>query len=382
MTPLTPHRALAAAVAAAGAAVVLANRVDPDESRALGACLLALGALGVALPDPPGDGARPAARAARAVHRALELAAVLLLVLAGGEWTVRRENGIAQRAYEGRLMRFVDDPVLRYEMQPDVSCGEGATNALGMFDPPRELAKPENTLRVACLGDSVGGDCSLPRDNACAALERILTEARGGRPTEVLNFSVPGYSTLQEARALEQKALPFAPDAVVVLYVINDPYPDLAISHFIPGHFKFQHLLWSGARLAAWRLVSPSIDPFGGLFQELHDSPRSWDGVVVAGLDRIRAAAAGAPVAVAVFPMFIDPLPPGYPAIYAKVAREAERHGFLGVDLSEAAYRGEPLDALLKPSRDIIHPNARAHRLAAEAIARALLARHPELAAR
>ena len=158
---------------------------------------------------------------------------------------------IRDRAYADRLMRFVDDPVLRYEMQPATSCGEGTTNALGMLDGPREPTKPPGTLRVACLGDSVGGDCSLPRDNACAALERVLRDVRGGRPTEVLNFSVPGYNTLQEARALELKASAFAPDVVVVLYVVNDAYPDLAISHYLPGKLKFQHLIYSGLRVAS-----------------------------------------------------------------------------------------------------------------------------------
>ena len=66
-------------------------------------------------------------------------------------------NGIAQRAYAERMMHFVDDPVLRYEMKPGVVCGEGVTNELGMIDSPRAVQKPPDTLRVACLGDSVGG---------------------------------------------------------------------------------------------------------------------------------------------------------------------------------------------------------------------------------
>jgi GDSL-like Lipase/Acylhydrolase family len=278
------------------------------------------------------------------------------------------------------MMHFVDDPVLRYEMKPGVVCGEGVTNELGMIDSPRAVQKPPDTLRVACLGDSVGGDCSLLHENVCASLEHILTSARGGRPVEALNFSVPGYNTMQEARALEAKALRFTPDAVVVLYVINDPEPDLAISHYLPGHFKFEHLLWSGARLAAWRLAGPSLEPFGPWLRALYEDPRAWDDVVVAGFDRIRSAVEPQhlPVVVAVFPLFAPPSLAEHRAIYAKVVDEAERHGFAGVDLSATAFRDQSIDALLKPSRDMIHPNALAHRLAAEAIARELLERHPE----
>ena len=365
----SPARVLALALALVGAAVIYKNEGDPDESRVLGGLLVVGGVAAILFRETPGR------------RRAVELTAVLVLVLAGGELMVRRENRLAQQAYADRLIRFVDDPLLRYHWKPDASCGEGTINDLGMLDGPRELQKPPGTLRVACLGDSVGGDCTLPRDNACAALEQILREERGGRPTEVLNFSVPGYNTLQEARALEVRAMPFSPDAAVVLYVVNDPYPDLAISHHLPGHFKFQHLLWSGARFAAARISGGRLDPFGGLLTDFYENPRAWDGVVVAGFDRIRAVAEprAMPVVVAVFPLFLpDPLPE-HRAIYPKVTREAERHGFITLDLSEVAYKSEPLTALLKPSRDMIHPNAHAHRLAALAVARALLDRHPEL---
>lgn len=372
MSPPSPARALALALAATGAALLWVNRVEPDESRILGGLVLVLAFAALLARETPRR------------TRVLEAVAVLLLVLAGGECTVRRENARAARAYADRLMRVVEDPLLRYEMKPDTSCGEGTTNALGMLDLPREPAKPAGTLRVACLGDSVGGDCSLPRDNACAALERVLREARGGRATEVLNFSVPGYNTMQEARALEQKAAAFAPDVVVVLYVVNDPYPDLAISHFLPGKLKFQHLIYSGLRVAAWRIFGSWIDPLGGQLTRFYETPRAWEGVVVAGFERIRAfaAARALPVVVAVFPLFIEQPLPEHLAIYPKVVGEAERHGFIGVNLAEAAYANEPLAAFLKASRDIIHPNAHAHALAAEAIARALLAAHPELVTR
>jgi hypothetical protein len=178
------------------------------------------------------------------------------------------------------------------------------------------------------------------------------------------------------------KALPFEPDAVVVLYVMNDPFPDLAISHFLPGNLKFEHLLFTGARVAVARLAGSVVDPFAGMIEGLYGRPEAWDAVVVAGFDRIRAVADAKrlPVAVAVFPVFVSPLPPAYDGAYAKVTREAERHGFVGVNLSEAAFRGVPLASLLKRSRDMIHPNAYAHHLAAEAIARAMLERYPELA--
>ncbi len=347
-------------LAAAGAALVVVNGSTPDESRWLGAALVALGAWGVVVPR---------GRAKLAV----EAAAALCLVLLGGEWAVRRENAAAQARFEGRLIQFVDDPELRYHWKPDAECGVGTINDLGMLDVPRSLAKPPGALRVACLGDSVGGDCELPRENACAALEGVLSRELS-RPVEVLNFSVPGYNTLQEARALELRALPFEPDAAVVLYVINDPYPELAISHHLPGTLKFEHLLASGLKLAAAKLSGDRLDPLGGLLATLYDDPRAWDGVVVRGFERLSAVSQTreVPVVVAVFPLFLPPRPE-HAAVYARVEREASAHGLVAIDLQEEAYAGVPLADLLKPSRDMIHPNAHAHALAAEAIAARLV---------
>lgn len=372
MTPPSPARALALALVAAGAALLWINRVEPDESRLLGAAVLLVALVALVT------------RETTRRNRMLEAVAVFLLVLVGGECSVRRENAVAARAYADRVMRFVPDPELRYEAQPNSACGAGKTNSLGMLDVPRELLDKTGALRIACLGDSVGGDCSLPHDNTCAALERTLRDARGGRPTEVLNFSVPGYNTMQEARALELKAAAFDPDVVVLLYVVNDPYPDLAISHFLPGKLKFQHLLYNGLRIAAWRLFDPAIDPFGGQLTRLHETPRAWDDVVLAGFDRIRsfAAARQLPVVVAVFPLFLEHPLPEYLALYPKVVHAAQERGFIGLDLAATAYRDQPYASLVKPSRDLIHPNAHAHALAARAIADALLAAHPELTTR
>jgi lysophospholipase L1-like esterase len=353
---ITPTRALSAALLSAGSWLCAVNLEMPDESRWLGAALVLLGALGLVLP----------ARAS--LGRALEVAAVLALFDAGGEWMVHRETAIAAGAYGERLIHFVDDRDLRYEMKPFVRSDVGVTNEHGMLDVPRSLAKPPGVFRVACLGDSVGGDFSLPTDNACAQLERLLDER--GVKSEVLNFSVPGYNTLQEARALELKARRFSPDAVVVLYVMNDPFPDLAISHHRPGHLPLEHALFGGLCVLLGRVLHTNLSPIASMIAPLYEEPRAWQDVVVAGFRRI--AAAGLPTVVAVFPLFVED-GARFSRYYRQVVDEAGRHGLVGLDLSQAAFAGPPLSSLLKPSRDPIHPNAHAHAMAARAIADALL---------
>ena len=187
---------------------------------------------------------------------------------------------------------------------------------------------------------------------------------------------MPGYNTLQEARALETKAARFSPDAVVVLYVINDPYPDLAISHHITGHLKFEHLLYGGIRRLLERLGWG--DRVKAELGQLYDDPRAWN-VVVSGFDRLQtfSAAHRVPVVVAIFPMFLERNSPSLAPIYRRVAAEAVRHGFTAIDLSQTAYKDVPVSTLLKPSGDSIHPNAHAHELAASSHCRCVVAMKP-----
>jgi hypothetical protein len=364
----SPYRLGACLLAAIGALLVWMNRELPDESLYVGAVLALSGVALASVRETPGR------------RGAVEALLVLVLLFAGAECGLRWENARRQERYTSGRMRFVADPLLRYVLEPNFTdYSGGKTNSLGMFDVERAIERRPGTLRIACLGDSVGGDFELPRENACAALERRLFTARAGAPVEVLNFSVPGYNTIQEARALEVRALPFDPDAVVLLYVVNDPYPHLAIAHHIPGHLKFEHTLYTAARLAARQLRLGS-DPMIAALHGLHEDPSSWDGVVVAGFDRIERVAESRrmPVVVAVFPVFVEGFAPALEPVYGRVVREAERHGFVGVDLRRAAFAHATLDDLLKPSRDSIHPNAHAHALAAHASADALLRARPE----
>jgi hypothetical protein len=93
-----------------------------------------------------------------------------------------------------------------------------STNAWGMRDRDRLLAKPAGTKRIAVLGPSyvmgtgVGDDETFTK-----VLEGLLNEGRSDPSGfEVLNFGVAGYSFLQELAILEDRVLDFAPDVVVL----------------------------------------------------------------------------------------------------------------------------------------------------------------------
>ena len=88
----------------------------------------------------------------------------------------------------------------------------------GRRGPEREYAKPAGVVRVLLLGDSTGWGWGVNDDEAFAR----LVEARLGPGVELINLSVPGYSTDQELLALEQEGARYAPDLVLLALVHND----------------------------------------------------------------------------------------------------------------------------------------------------------------
>lgn len=98
-----------------------------------------------------------------------------------------------------------------------------AINSQGRRDREVSLKKPAGTYRIAILGDSVAfGERVEAKDDFATQVEWTLN-ARSSYPRyEVLNFSVPGYGTWQELSMLQEKALAYEPDLVILAFVMND----------------------------------------------------------------------------------------------------------------------------------------------------------------
>jgi hypothetical protein len=96
-------------------------------------------------------------------------------------------------------------------------------NSLGYHDQEWRLAKPSDTWRVFFLGDSFTESPRVELDDTFVKLiERSLNEsALGGRRHEFFSVARAGWNTVQEYNALVD-LLPYEPDAVVIVYFIND----------------------------------------------------------------------------------------------------------------------------------------------------------------
>jgi lysophospholipase L1-like esterase len=320
-----------------------------------------------------------------------------LALAAGGLLSALVVGEVAVRLYEGDPLLplvpaepYVDNAVLyrrsrtrRYELRPGVDAVVGRQpvririNAAGFRDDvDYPEAKPGGTFRVVVLGDSFtfAGKVALA-DTMAKVLESRLGTGSSMR-FEVLNLAVPGYNTDQEATTLEDVGLRYAPDVVIVSFVLNDALPagqlvpkapriPEPLRRILKRSYLVQFLYDREKRLrSVWKKGT-----FKGA-SEVSDLRADTPGFhrVEAALTRIRDVTTGrAKLLVVIWPMLerLDAYPFG--PEHALVAATCERLGIPALDLLPV-FRGRDEKALWVAASDH-HPNADAQALAAESVA-------------
>jgi lysophospholipase L1-like esterase len=96
------------------------------------------------------------------------------------------------------------------------------TNSLGQRDEERQFDKDPGTYRIAVFGDSLTEAVQVDlQDTFCQLLEERMSTK--GRPVEVLNFGVSGYSPVQELLSFKRNGPIYDPDLVILaLFLDND----------------------------------------------------------------------------------------------------------------------------------------------------------------
>jgi lysophospholipase L1-like esterase len=280
----------------------------------------------------------------------------------------------AIRARSESIWERSDDVELAYvHRSSHQGVGHAATEASGLLHPhdiPPE--KPSGTVRIAVVGDSVGAGIDLPYEQRFpTVLESTLQVL--GRNAQVLNFSVNGYGTTQEARVVETRVAAFDVDAVVLQYCMNDPVVTYTpMAWFVDPDPPASHT-WSAVRQglrAALGLPSELAyvpkDVFESIaFWQQHYDPasESW-ATVRRGFARIAdwSREQDVPVLVAIVPLFTPQDTAGVTSrgFREQVAREAESAGLEWVDL-QAAIATQPGPAMQMTPGDPYHPSAAGH---------------------
>lgn len=283
------------------------------------------------------------------------------------------------------------DDFVRGELRPNVSVMFNdqilTTNALGMRDRERTLAKPPGVLRIALLGPShVMGSGVADDDTFTRLLEQRLNgpdAAAAGRKVEVLNFGVAAYALTQQLGILEERVLKFQPDVVVftdshrmVTPIIQHLLHTIVSQQQAPFVGLSQVLRNTGApalgdkgapvpfdfvRALAERIGVKTRMPWAEADQRLRHSA---DQVVRATLEQM-AQSVRRQGAVPVFLALNVVSPP--PEDDVPVLRDAAASGMLVFDLFDL-WRGRNVDPLRIAAWDN-HPNAAGNRLIAERLA-------------
>jgi hypothetical protein len=256
-------------------------------------------------------------------------------------------------------------------------------NSRGYRDLERRLEKAPGVRRLVSLGDSFAWGVGVELEDAYPQrLERGLNRLRG-ETWEVVNLAKPGMNTVDHLALLEKEGLGYAPDAVLVGYVLNDSEDAGSAEVRRAAEWSAPRypptLLWDrsalyrfvGTRLWATAQNRRRVQGFRAMYED--DAP-GWR----AGRQGLRGIGAlcrerGIPWLVAIFPLLANPLDEGYPfaEVHRRVEQAAAEAGAKAVDLFPA-YRGLRWELLVVDGFGDEHPNEIAHRIAARALLRAL----------
>jgi lysophospholipase L1-like esterase len=160
------------------------------------------------------------------------------------------------------------------------------TNAHGFRGPELDLAQDAGSRRILCLGDSCTfGSGAGDAGTYPAQLEAELEGLRAGLEVEVINTGVPGFTSYQGRRLLEEYGWELEPDVVIIAFGFNDssaaragskrPFPDeLGLSDREFGDLLAPPSAWGIVRLAERLRGAGRPDP-------APDDPRSKQRVSV-----------------------------------------------------------------------------------------------------
>jgi hypothetical protein len=91
-------------------------------------------------------------------------------------------------------------------------------NSAGMADREYPLIKPDGTIRVALLGDSVTASLYTPNAEKFKSIwERSLAQSLG-HPVEIMNFAIDGTGTWEQLQMFHLRARKYQPDFVVLAF--------------------------------------------------------------------------------------------------------------------------------------------------------------------
>jgi lysophospholipase L1-like esterase len=160
----------------------------------------------------------------------------LLVALAGVELALRvlpiKAFALDSIRYDVDHTRYVPHPYEAYVPRPNWDEVDATTgqrwhhNSLGFRGPEFTREKPAGTLRIFCLGGSstYGHTESDDEHTWPEQLQKLLTEARPGKPIQVINAGVSGRNSYEMTVDIAVRLTDLQPDLYIYYESINDVF--------------------------------------------------------------------------------------------------------------------------------------------------------------
>jgi hypothetical protein len=285
------------------------------------------------------------------------------------DWVSIRDTSVVRLTNDNLILELVPSTTI------DFNGTRLSTNRWGMRDQDYEQIPPPNTYRIALTGPSfVMGLGVSDGEDFESLLEERLNRENTGSPYaryEILNFAVPGYSALQELVSLEQKGLPFQPNA---LFVMAHQREEQAAVLYLADRMSVGADLPYADLIALAQQAGVEAGMTKGEAERLL-KPFATEILTLTYRHIIEVSQAHGILPVWIFmPTLEDPL---QDAEVVHLVGVAEAAGFTVVNLADA-YDNQDPESLVVAYWDK-HPNAKGHRLIAESLYQALKDQEAEI---
>jgi len=227
------------------------------------------------------------------------------------------------------------------------------------------------------------------------ALLKDRIEKKLGRPLEVMNFGVPGYSSWQGRQLSERVLKEYRPDLVIILYGWNDHWLAKGFSDKdqIVSLGKAPALLSLLRRLRLYQFLNHELawlrEKIAPPARVLRVSPEDYSKNLEAMIKMSQAAGARPILATAASAIKLGQVPefmtylefiraPGDLSKlhdeYNRIVREVAKKNAVPLADLDAVFQEKDLPSLFAhPDQDVIHPNQKGYQLLAEALAQTLI---------
>lgn len=271
-------------------------------------------------------------------------------------------------------------------------------NYLGFRDGIHPYEADVGVFRIAFVGDSfMQGEGVEPWDTFPAKFHKRLQAAAAGLDMEIMNFGTSGSDTYDEAALLLYEIPAYHPDFIVWGYTLNDivtpqnrgnnsaaydgvrlnvpRFEEMVLRHDLGGVRKY----WRMYDIIVTRHENAALTRATlGYYQDAYSREHNTPGLSRMRKDFDRVAEfyrrRGVPIVFFIYPLFVD-LDENYPfePAHRTVAASARAAGMDVVD-TLPRYLGQDASALwVSPQNH--HPNARGQKIAADTVAKHVVAR-------